>query len=106
MKVQDGCLCTILTDEPNKCIQIKYHKMFALILGITILSSIIVLTYIHDHKRKNEILPILCVLVYVLINKLMRTIIEASFIEIILITLTYLSLIALTLRFLLHRKHP
>ena len=79
--------------------------MFALILGITILSSIIVLTYIHDHKRKKEILPILCVLVYVLINKLMRTIIEASFIEIILITLTYLYLIALTLHFLLYRKH-
>ena len=80
--------------------------MFALILGIMILSTIIVLAYTHDYKRKNEMLPILCVLVYVLINKLMRTIIEASFIEIILITLTYLSLIALTLRFLLHRKHP
>lgn len=80
------------------------EKMFALILGIVILSSIIVLISTHDYRRKNETLPILCVLVFVLISRLMRITLNASFIETILITLIYLSLLALGTRFFLHRK--
>lgn len=78
--------------------------MIALILGIMILSSIIVLFSVHDYRWKNETLPILCVLVFVLINRLMRITFDANFIETILITLIYLFLLALGSRFLLHRK--
>ena len=46
--------------------------MVALILGIIVFSYIIVLIFNHDYKRKNEIIPILCVLVFILISKLMR----------------------------------
>lgn len=78
--------------------------MVALILGIIVLSFIIVLIFTHDYKRKNETLPILCVLVFVLISKLMRVALDASFVETILITSMYLFLLALGTRFLLHRK--
>ena len=54
--------------------------MVALILGIIVFSFIIVLIFTHDFKRKNEILPILCVLVFILIGKLMRVAFDASFI--------------------------
>lgn len=59
--------------------------MVALILGIIVFSYIIVLIFTHDYKRKNEILSILCVLVFILISKLMRVAFDASFIETILI---------------------
>lgn len=78
--------------------------MVALILGIIVFSFIIVLIFTHDFKRKNEILPILCVLVFILIGKLMRVAIDASFIEAILISIIYLFLLALGTRFLLRRK--
>ncbi len=61
--------------------------MVALILGIIVFSYIIVLIFTHDYKRKNEILSILCVLVFILISKLMRVAFDASFIETILISL-------------------
>lgn len=78
--------------------------MVALILGIIVLSYIIVLIYTHDYKRKNETLPVLCVLVFVLISKLMRVVSDASFIERILVSSMYLFLLALGTRFCWHRK--
>lgn len=78
--------------------------MVALILGIMVLSFIIVLIYTHDYKRKNETLPVLCVLVFVLISKLMRVVSDASFIERILVSSMYLFLLALGTRFCWHRK--
>lgn len=78
--------------------------MVALILGIIVLSYIIVLIYTHDYKRKNETLPVLCVLVFVLICKLMRVVSDASFIERILVSSMYLFLLALGTRFCWHRK--
>ncbi len=78
--------------------------MVALILGIIVFSYIIVLIFTHDYKRKNEILSILCVLVFILISKLMRVAFDASFIETILISLIYIFLLALGTRFLLRSK--
>lgn len=78
--------------------------MVALILGIIVLSYIIVLIYTHDYKRKNETLPVLCVLVFVLISKLMRVVSDASFIERILVSSMYLFLLALGIHFCWHRK--
>lgn len=78
--------------------------MVALILGIIVFSYIIVLVFTHDYKRKNEILSILCVLVFILISKLMRVAFDASFIETILISLIYIFLLALGTRFLLRSK--
>lgn len=78
--------------------------MVALILGIIVFSYIIVLIFTHDYKRKNEILPILCVLVFILISKLMRVAFDASFIETILISLICIFLLALGTRFLLRSK--
>lgn len=78
--------------------------MVALILGIIVFSYIIVLIFTHDYKRKNEILTILCVLVFILISKLMRVAFDASFIETILISLIYIFLLALGTRFLLRSK--
>lgn len=78
--------------------------MVALILGIIVFSYIIVLIFTHDYKRKYEILPILCVLVFILISKLMRVAFDASFIETILISLIYIFLLALGTRFLLRSK--
>ena len=78
--------------------------MVALILGIIMFSYIIVLIFTHDYKRKNEILSILCVLVFILISKLMRVAFDASFIETKLISLIYIFLLALGTRFLLRSK--
>ena len=78
--------------------------MVALILGMIVFSYISVLIFTHDYKSKNEILSILCVLVFILISKLMRVAFDASFIETILISLIYIFLLALGTRFLLRSK--
>ncbi len=78
--------------------------MIILILGIIILSCIIARVYTHAYKRKGEILPLLCVIVFVLINKLMRVTLGATLIETILISVLYLSLLAVVIKFLICKK--
>lgn len=72
--------------------------IFIYIIGIFILSSMIVITSSHKYKKKEEILPILSVFVFLLLGKVMRVLFEFNFIEIILLSSLYLFLLALGIR--------
>lgn len=72
--------------------------IFAYIIGVLTLSSMIVITYTHKYKKKNEILPILSVFVFLLLGKVMRVLFEFNFIKIILLSSLYLFLLALGIR--------
>jgi len=55
-------------------------------------------------QRKNEILPILSVLVFIFSGKVLRTLFEFSFVEIILISALYIFLLALGIKMFLQKK--
>lgn len=58
----------------------------------------IVITSSHKYKKREEILPILSVFVFLLLDKVMRVLFEFNFIEIILLSSLYLFLLALGIR--------
>jgi hypothetical protein len=72
--------------------------IFIYIIGIFILSSMIVITNSHKYKKREEILPILSVFVFLLLDKVMRVLFEFNFIERILLSSLYLFLLALGIR--------
>ena len=72
--------------------------IFIYIIGIFILSSMIVIINSHKYKKREEILPILSVFVFLLLDKVMRVLFEFNFIEIILLSSLYLFLLALGIR--------
>lgn len=72
--------------------------IFIYIIGIFILSSMIVIINSHKYKKREEILPILCVFVFLLLDKVMRVLFEFNFIEIILLSSLYLFLLAIGIR--------
>lgn len=72
--------------------------IFIYIIGIFILSSMIVITNSHKYKKREEILPILCAFVFLLLGKVMRVLFEFNFIKIILLSSLYLFLLALGIR--------
>lgn len=72
--------------------------IFIYIIGIFILSSMIVIINSHKYKKREEILPILCVFVFLLLDKIMRVLFEFNFIKIILLSSLYLFLLALGIR--------
>jgi hypothetical protein len=72
--------------------------IFIYIIGIFILSSMIVIINSHKYKKREEILPILCVFVFLLLDKVMRVLFEFNFIKIILLSSLYLFLLALGIR--------
>lgn len=72
--------------------------IFIYIIGIFILSSMIVITNSYKYKKREEILPILSVFVFLLLDKVMRVLFEFNFIERILLSSLYLFLLALGIR--------
>lgn len=58
----------------------------------------IVIINSHKYKKREEILPILSVFVFLLLDKVMRVLFEFNFIEIILLSSLYLFLLALGIR--------
>lgn len=58
----------------------------------------IVIINSHKYKKREEILPILCVFVFLLLDKVMRVLFEFNFIEIILLSSLYLFLLAIGIR--------
>lgn len=58
----------------------------------------IVIINSHKYKKREEILPILCVFVFLLLDKVMRVLFEFNFIKIILLSSLYLFLLALGIR--------
>lgn len=78
--------------------------MIAYIIGIIALSFILVVVYTHKYKNKDGILPILSVLIYILLNKVMRLLFYLNFIEIILLSVLYLFLLALLLKIFVSNK--
>ncbi len=72
--------------------------MLVYFIGIIVLSLLIVMSYVNEYKRKNEILPILSVAIFLLLGKVLRVLYELNFVEIILISILYISLLALGIR--------
>jgi hypothetical protein len=58
----------------------------------------IVITNSYKYKKREEILPILSVFVFLLLDKVMRVLFEFNFIERILLSSLYLFLLALGIR--------
>ena len=81
--------------------------MMLYIIGVIVLSLMIVAICARECKRKNEILPILSVLVFIFLGKVLRVLFELNFVEIILISILYISLLALGVRmFVTIRNKP
>lgn len=74
------------------------QKMMLYIFGVIVLSLMIVTIGARECKRKNEILPILSVLVFILLGKVLRVLFDLNFVEIILISILYISLLALIVK--------
>ena len=78
--------------------------MIAYIIGIIALSFILVVVYTHKYKNKDGILPILSVLIYILLSKVMRLLFYLNFIEITLLSIFYLFLLALGIKVFASKK--
>ncbi len=74
------------------------------IITIIVLSLTIVAIYARDCKRKHEVLPLLSALVFIFLGKVLRESFDLSFVEIILISTLYISLLALVIKMFLSKK--
>jgi hypothetical protein len=78
--------------------------MLAQIFGFVILSFILVVMYGIKFKLKDEVLPILGALVYMLLSKILRQLFNFNTIEVILLSIFYLFLLALLLKIFVSNK--
>ena len=78
--------------------------MLAQIFGFVILSFILVVMYGIKFKLKDEVLPILGALVYMLLSKILRQLFNFNTIEVILLSIFYLFLLALFLKIFVLNK--
>lgn len=81
-----------------------YMSMVFCFIGVIVLSLMIVTVCARECKRKNEILPILSVFVFILLGKVLRVLFELNFVEIILISILYICLLALGIKIFLSKK--
>lgn len=78
--------------------------MLAQIFGFVILSFILVVMYGIKFKLKDEVLPILGALVYMLLSKILRQLFNLNTIEVTLLSIFYLFLLALLLKIFVSNK--
>ncbi len=78
--------------------------MLAQIFGFVILSFILVVMYGIKFKLKDEVLPILGALVYMLLSKILRQLFNFNTIEVTLLSIFYLFLLALLLKIFVSNK--
>lgn len=78
--------------------------MMLYIIGVIVLSLLMVTIYARECKRKNEILPILSVLVFILLGKVLRVLFALNFAEIMLISILYIFLLAFGIKKFLPKK--
>jgi len=78
--------------------------MLAQIFGFAILSFILVVMYGIKFKLKDEVLPILGALVYMLLSKILRQLFNFNTIEVTLLSIFYLFLLALLLKIFVSNK--
>ncbi|MBF1499423.1 MAG: hypothetical protein HXN82_01000 [Prevotella pallens] len=78
--------------------------MLAQIFGFAILSFILVIMYGIKFKLKDEVLPILGALVYMLLSKILRQLFNFNTIEVTLLSIFYLFLLALLLKIFVSNK--
>ena len=78
--------------------------MLAQIFGFVILSFILVVMYGIKFKLKDEVLPILGALVFMLLSKILRQLFNLNTIEATLLSIFYLFLLALLLKIFVSNK--
>ena len=78
--------------------------MLAQIFGFVILSFILVVMYGIKFKHKNEVLPMLGALVFMLLSKILRQLFNLNTIEVTLLSIFYLFLLALLLKIFVSNK--
>ena len=78
--------------------------MLEQIFGFVILSFILVVMYGIKFKLKDEVLPILGALVYMLLSKILRQLFNFNTIEVTLLSIFYLFLLALLLKIFVSNK--
>ncbi|WP_314961993.1 hypothetical protein [Prevotella pallens] len=78
--------------------------MLAQIFGFVILSFILVVMYGIKFKLKDEVLPILGALVFMLLSKILRQLFNLNTIEVTLLSILYLFLLALLLKIFVSNK--
>lgn len=78
--------------------------MLAQIFGFVILSFILVVMYGIKFKLKDEVLPILGALVFMLLSKILRQLFNFNTIEVTLLSIFYLFLLALLLKIFVSNK--
>ena len=78
--------------------------MLAQIFGFAILSFILVIMYGIKFKLKDEVLPILGALVFMLLSKILRQLFNLNTIEVTLLSIFYLFLLALLLKIFVSNK--
>ena len=78
--------------------------MLAQIFGFVILSFILVVMYGIKFKLKDEVLPMLGALVFMLLSKILRQLFNLNTIEITLLSIFYLFLLALLLKIFVSNK--
>lgn len=81
-----------------------YMELAICIIGVIVLSLTIVTVCSREYKRKNELLPILCVVIFILLKKVLRVIFGLGFVGTMLFSVLYISLLALGIRVLLSKK--
>ena len=78
--------------------------MLAQIFGFVILSFILVVMYGIKFKLKDEVLPMLGALVFMLLSKILRELFNLNTIEVTLLSIFYLFLLALLLKIFVSNK--
>lgn len=78
--------------------------MMVQIFGFVILSFILVVMYGIKFKLKDEVLPILGALVFMLLSKILRQLFNLNTIEVTLLSIFYLFLLALLLKIFVSNK--
>ena len=78
--------------------------MLAQIFGFVILSFILVVMYGIKFKLKDEVLPMLGALVFMLLSKILRQLFNFNTIEVTLLSIFYLFLLALLLKIFVSNK--
>ena len=78
--------------------------MLAQIFGFIILSFILVVMYGIKFKLKDEVLPMLGALVFMLLSKILRQLFNLNTIEVTLLSIFYLFLLALLLKIFVSNK--
>ncbi|VTY07864.1 Uncharacterised protein [uncultured Prevotella sp.] len=78
--------------------------MLAQIFGFVILSFILVVMYGIKFKLKDEVLPMLGALVFMLLSKILRQLFNLNTIEATLLSIFYLFLLALLLKIFVSNK--